>query len=116
MARSASDFLQSLLKNITTYYTATYSSDTDLYAILETYGAELSSGSIAIETVRNNLFIVTCENTKLFDNFGTYFNQTKYFNQDYNEDKYVQSNVAWAESGSALYRRYSENIYTEPSY
>lgn len=108
MARSTNDFLQSLQKSITTYYTATYSSDTDLYPILQMYGAELASGSIALETVRNNVFIITCENSKLFNNFGTFFNQAKYFNQDYNEDKYSQETVKWSKSGSALHRWYTE--------
>jgi len=114
MARSAAEFLQDLLKNITTYYTATYSSDTDLYAILQMYGAELASGSIALETVRNNLFIVTCEDTILTDNFGTYFGQLKYFNQNYNDDRYISSTIKWHQSGSISHQRYSYTNYDQP--
>ena len=95
MAFTSAQFLKSLLQNITTYYTATYSSDTDLYKILATYSKEFASGSAALETVRNNLFIVTCENSKLYDNFGRYFEQVKYSDQNYVEDRYV--------SGSGTY-------------
>lgn len=114
MARNLTTFLQSLLKNITTYYTATYSSDTDLYSILQMYGAELASGSTTLETVRNNLFIVTCEDAKLTDNFGTYFDQLKYSNQDYNEDRYISTITEWAKSGSVLHQRYSQLDYDHP--
>lgn len=89
MAGTITDFLRNLLKSITTYYTATFSADTDLYQILRTYGAELSSGSSALETVRNDAFVVTCENSKLFDNFGTYFNQLKVSDINYDEDLYT---------------------------
>ncbi len=89
MAITFAQYLQSLLQSITTYYTATYSNDTVLYDILRMYSSEFTSGSIALETVRNNLFIVTCENSKLFDNFGTYFGQNKYTDQTYVEDRYV---------------------------
>ncbi len=108
MSRSISDFLQSFLKNITSYYTATYSSDTDLYAILEMYGAELASGSLALETTRDNLFVIACENSKLTDNFGTYFGQLKYFDQDYSEDSYTSSVITWRESGSAIFEQKSQ--------
>lgn len=103
MSFTSTQFLQSLLQNITTYYTATYSNDTDLYKILSMYSSELASGSAALETVRNNLFIVTCENSKLYDNFGKYFDQIKYFEQNYTEDRYV--------SGSGIY-----NITTPTQY
>jgi hypothetical protein len=53
------------------------------------------SGSTTLETVRNNLFVVACENFKLYDNFGSYFQQAKYFEQNYDEDQYV--------SGSGTY-------------
>lgn len=104
MAFTASQFLQSLLQSITTYYTATYSSDTDLYELLSMYSAELASGSTALETVRNNLFVVACENSKLYDNFGTYFQQAKYFEQNYDEDRYV--------SGSGMFKFTTPAQYT----
>jgi hypothetical protein len=114
MARSLNDILQNLLRNITSYYTATYSSDTDLYPILQMYGAELASGSLALETVRNNLFVITCEFDQLTNNFGTYFNQLKYFNQDYDEDRYISNSLTWSKSGSALTQRYSRTTYDQP--
>lgn len=95
MAFTVAQFLHSLLQSITTYYTATYSSDTDLYELLSMYSGELASGSATLETVRNNLFVVTCENSSLYNNFGTYFQQAKYFEQNYDEDRYV--------SGSGTY-------------
>lgn len=103
MSFTSTQFLQSLLQGVTTYYTATYSSDTDLYKILSMYSEELASGSLALETVRNNLFVTTCENLKLYDNFGSYFNHAKYFNQDYSEDKYV--------SGSSSYKMTTPSQY-----
>jgi len=93
MAGTVTTFLQNLLKSVTTYYTATYSADTDLYQILRMYGAELSSGSTSLENVRNNAFVVTCENSKLFDNFGTYFSQLKTGDQDYDEDLYTSGSA-----------------------
>jgi len=96
MSITHEQYLQSLLQSITTYYTATYSSDTELYNILQMYSSELTSGSIALETVRNNLFVTVCENSLLYNNFGTYFNQGKYFDQTYIEDRYV--------SGSGTYK------------
>jgi len=89
MAITFAQYLQSLLQSVTTYYTATYSNDTVLYDMLQMYSSEFTSGSIALETVRNNLFIVACENSKLYDNFGTYFDQNKYTDQTYIEDRYV---------------------------
>lgn len=89
MAITYNQYLQSLLRSITTYYTTTYSTDTELYNVLRMYGIEFASGSIAVETVRNNLFITTCENTALYDNFGTYFGQGKYTDQTYVEDRYI---------------------------
>ncbi len=96
MALTFEQYLQSLLQSVTTYYTATYSNDTDLYSILQMYSNEFVSGSVATEIIRNNLFIVTCENLTLYDNFGTYFDQNKYFDQTYVEDRY--------ESGSGTFR------------
>jgi hypothetical protein len=78
------------------------------------YGAELASGSTTLETVRNNLFIVTCEDSKLTDNFGTYFGQLKYSNQDYNEDRYISTIADWYKSGSLLHQRYSQPDYNHP--
>ncbi len=104
MAFTAEQFLQSLLQNITTYYTATYSSDTDLYQLLLMYSEELASGSAALETIRNNLFIVACENSMLYSNFGTYFQQAKYFEQNYDEDRYT--------SGSGTYTLTTPTQYT----
>lgn len=95
MAGTLTDFLRTLLKAVTTYYTATFSPDTDLYQILRMYGAELASGSTSLETVRNNSFVITCENSKLFDNFGTYFSQLKTDDQDYNEDLYTSGEAAF---------------------
>ena len=89
MAITYDQYLQSLLRSVTTYYTATYSTDTELYNVLRMYGIEFTSGSTAVETVRNNLFITTCENTALYDNFGTYFGQGKYTDQTYVEDRYI---------------------------
>lgn len=103
MAFTATQFLQSLLQSITAYYTATYSSDTDLYELLSMYGAELASGSTALETVRNNLFVTVCENSKLHDNFGTYFQQAKYFEQNYDEDRYVSGSGTFKYTTPAQY-------------
>jgi len=96
MAITFDQYLQSLLQSITSYYTATYSTDTELYSILQMFSSEFNSGSIALETVRNNLFIVTCEFSKLYNNFGVYFNQNKYADQTYDEDRYF--------SGSGEYK------------
>ena len=95
MARSAQDFLQLLLKSITSYYTATYSSDTNLYQILKTYGAQFASGSLEMDTTRNNAFVIACDPSKLFYNFGTFFPQSKYYLQSNTDDKYF--------SGSAVH-------------
>ena len=103
MSFTAAQFLQSLLQSITTYYTATYSSDTDLYELLAMYSAELASGSVALETVRNNLFVVACENSKLYDNFGTYLQQAKYFEQNYSEDRYVSGSGTFKFTTPAQY-------------
>lgn len=103
MAFTAAQFLQSLLQSITAYYTATYSNDTDVYELLSMYGAELASGSTALETVRNNLFVVACEDSKLYDNFGTYFQQTKYFEQNYDEDRYVSGSGTFKYTTPAQY-------------
>ena len=95
MARSAQEFLRLLLNSITRYYTATYSSDTNLYQILKTYGAQFASGSLEMDITRNNAFIIACDSSKLFDNFGTFFNQPKYYLQSSTDDRYF--------SGSAVY-------------
>ena len=89
MARSQDQFLQNLLRNITDYYTATYSTDTDLYSLLQMYSTEFSSGSIALDIVRDNTFIVTCEESQLFPNFGTFFNIEKVPDQSPFEDRYL---------------------------
>lgn len=103
MAFTAAQFLQSLLQHITTYYTATYSSDTDLYALLSMYSKELASGSAALETIRNNLFVVMCENSALYNNFGTYFQQVKCFEQNYTEDVYISGSGAFKYTTPAQY-------------
>lgn len=102
MAFTAVQFLQSLLQSITTYYTATYSSDTDLHELLLMYSGELASGSATLETVRNNLFVVTCENSGLYNNFGTYFQQAKYFEQNYDEDRYVSGSGTYVVTASEV--------------
>lgn len=107
MARDTDTIVQTLLKKITSYYTATFSRDTDLYSILKMYGAELASGSLAVEAVRNNAFVISCEDTKLGDNFGTFFDQIKYADQEYGEDRYIARSGTWTESGSAQFWRYT---------
>jgi len=111
MAFTAAQFLQSLLQSITTYYTATYSSDTDLHKLLSMYSRELASGSTALEIVRNNLFIVTCENSALYSNFGTYFQQEKYFEQNYDEDRYVSGSGTYTLTTPAQYTVETDTAY-----
>lgn len=113
MAFTAAQFLQSLLQSITAYYTATYSSDTDLYELLSMYSVELASGSTALETVRNNLFVVACENSKLYDNFGTYFQQAKYFEQNYDEDRYVSGSGAFKFTTPAQYTTEESTVFKD---
>lgn len=98
MVQSQQDFLNRLLKSITSFYTATYSTDTDIYAILQTYAGELMSGSQQVDTVYNNLFTLTANVQKLYDNFGTYFGQSRYFGQTVDEDLY--SSISGSFSGS----------------
>ncbi|KKM79094.1 hypothetical protein LCGC14_1353360, partial [marine sediment metagenome] len=102
MAITFNQYLQSLLQSVTTYYTVSYSNDTELYNILQMYSSELTSGSIALETVRNNLFVVKCENLKLYDNFGTYFGQGKYSDQTYDDDRYISGSGTFKITTSAL--------------
>lgn len=89
MSQSIRDFLDRLKQSITSYYTATYSIDTDLYAILQTYSAEFASGSQQIETAYNNVFLMSANTDKLYNNFGTYFDQAKDIRQSRNDDRYV---------------------------
>jgi len=89
MSQSKDQFFQNLLQNITDYYTATYSSDTDLYQILQMYSAEFASGSISANTIKDNTFIVTCEDSKLFSNFGSFFDVPKAPDQSFTEDRYL---------------------------
>jgi len=110
MALGISEYLQRLLQSVTNYYTATYSTATDLYEILRMYSHELASGSTAIETTRNNVFIVSCENSKLFDNFGTHFNQLKYFNQNYDEDRYIDVSGSYRKVPTPV--KYSDSSYS----
>lgn len=98
MSQTQQDFLNRLLKAITSFYTATYSTDTDIYAILQTYANEFVSGSQQLDTVYNNLFVLTANVQKLYDNFGTYFEQSRYFGQDVSEDIYA--GVSGSFSGS----------------
>ena len=93
MSLTASQYLKRLLGSITNYYTATYSSDTEVYKIVQTYSNELASGSGKISEVRNDVFLSTASTSKLTPNFGTYYNQSKYFYQDYDEDRYVASSA-----------------------
>jgi len=89
MAQTLQEFLSRLKKAITTFYTAGHSTDTDLDAVLRTYAGEFASGSQEIENTYNNLHILTANTEKLYDNFGTYFAQPKYFEQDTDDDRYV---------------------------
>lgn len=93
-------FIEKLRKSITKYYTATYSTDTALYLILQIYAGELASGSVNLEEVHENLDIFTATLQKLYDNFGTYFGQQKYFYQDTNEDLYSSIDFVIPGSGS----------------
>lgn len=89
MAQTVQDFLTRLKRAITSFYAASYSTDTDTHAILEMFSTEFASGSQQIEDVYNNLYVLTAETLKLYDNFGTYFAQAKDFTQNVNEDRYV---------------------------
>lgn len=94
MALTASQYLKRLLTSITNYYTATYSSDTEVYKIVQTYSSELASGSSKVGEIRNNVFLPVAATDKLTPNFGTYYGQSKYFYQDYDEDRYVPSSAS----------------------
>jgi len=86
---SYAEIITRLKRNITSYYTATYSSDTNVHAILSTYAMEFLSGSKLVDEVYNNIFILTATTEKLYDNFGFYVEQSKYFQQNRTEDRWV---------------------------
>lgn len=112
MALTTVQFLQNLLSSITDYYTATYSSDTDLYEILRMYGGELSSGSIALDTVRDNTFVVKCEESQLFPNFGTFFGVAKFKDQQAFEDRYISSSGSATNTAPTIYEDVVEGSVT----
>ena len=109
MALTASQYLKRLLTSITNYYTATYSSDTEVYKIVQTYSSELSSGSSKVSDIRNDVFLPVASTSKLTPNFGTYYGQSKYFYQDYDEDRYVPSSATIVTSIPSYT---TENTYT----
>ena len=88
MPESQQDFFDRLQKAITSYYTVSYSADTDLYAILNMYAAEFASGSAKIFETYGDLFVLSASGTKLYDNFGVYFGIPRYFAQDVDSDGY----------------------------
>lgn len=89
MATSFNTFIQKLRNLITKYYSAYFSDDTHLYFVIKTYAREFASGSSDLEEVHEDLSIDTASTQKLYDNFGTYFLQNKYFPQNTNEDLYI---------------------------
>ena len=103
MSLTPAQVLQSLLLNVTDYYTAYYSSDTDLYKILQMYSSVLSSGSVAADTVRNNTFVVTCEVDNLYNNFGVFFDTPKYKDQSNIEDRYISTSGSITNTSPAIY-------------
>ena len=89
MSTSFNTFIEKLRRSLTRYYSVSYSNDTHLYYILQIYAAEFASGSSDLEEAHKNLSIDTANTQKLYDNFGTYFEQLKYFYQNANEDVYT---------------------------
>lgn len=104
MATSFLTFIEKLRKSLTKYYAVSYSDDTHLYYILQIYAGELASGSINLEDVHKNLSIDTADTQKLYDNFGTYFGQGKYFYQNVDEDLYtkIYSLVSGSEGSGSI--------------
>lgn len=84
------EVIDRLRQAITPYYTASYSNDTDVYSILSTYAGEYVSGSMTLDEIYNDLYIILSTTQKLYDNFGTYVDYPKYFDQDARDDRYDQ--------------------------
>jgi len=113
MATSFSTFIRKLRNSITKYYTVYYSDDTHLYYVLQIYAGELTSGSTELEEIHKNLSIDTASTQKLYDNFGTYFGQSKYFYQNVDEDLYTSFYAlvgGSASYGSGSIPSYRKNI------
>ena len=112
MATSFLTFIEKLRKSLTKYYAVSYSDDTHLYYILQIYAGELASGSVDLEDVHKNLSIDTANTQKLYDNFGTYFGQSKYFYQNVNEDIYseISGSVGSGSVGSGSIPSYRKTI------
>ncbi|MCK4359413.1 MAG: hypothetical protein KAW92_11870 [Candidatus Cloacimonetes bacterium] len=106
MATSFGTFIRKLRNFVTKYYTVYYSDDTHLYYVLQIYAGELASGSVHLEEIHENLSIDTASTRKLYDNFGTYFGQSKYFYQNVDEDLYV----TLTSNGSGSISSYRKNI------
>lgn len=107
MATSFSAFIKKLRSLITKYYSAYFSDDTHLYLVLQIYAGEFASGSADLEETHENLSIDTASTQKLYDNFGTYFGQLKYFYQNTNEDLYtpISGSVSYGSGSIASYRK-----------
>ena len=111
MASTVQQFIDRLLKSITNFYTATYSSDTNIYQILNMFSREFHSGSLSLDQVRNNAFIVTASTSEaLTNNFGEFANnQRRFFDQNTIEDRYVDVESTF------LYSVPSASAVTTPS-
>jgi hypothetical protein len=104
MSISKDDFLKRLRKLITSFYTESDFSGTDLHLILDTYATNLSSGSVDISQTQDDLFILRASENKLYDNLGTFVNAPRYFYQDSDEDIYVTND------GSGTFPSYRKEI------
>jgi hypothetical protein len=96
------EVIQRLIQSITPFYTVNYSEDTNLYAVLSMYAGEYVSGSAKLEEIYNDLYVLLATTQKLYDNFGVYVDQSKYFYQDARNDTYS--------SGSGSIPAYSKNV------
>jgi hypothetical protein len=83
------EVIQRLIQSITPFYTVNYSEDTNLYAVLSMYATEYVSGSAKLEEIYNDLYVLLATTQKLYDNFGVYVDQPKYFYQNVKEDTYI---------------------------
>jgi hypothetical protein len=113
MSTSLNSFIKKLRGLITKYYAAYFSDDTHLYKVIRTYANEFASGSIDLEEVHEDLSIDTASTQKLYDNFGTYFGQRKFFYQNASEDLYTPLSGSYS-SGSYIIGFYGSGSI--PSY
>lgn len=84
-------FITNLLNHLAdeNFYAAKWSTDTDVYRLIQTYSEELATGFNRSVDVKNDLFIDLAQTSSLFNHHGVLVNSDKIFQQNYDEDFYT---------------------------